>query len=718
VKFSSIIYLFIFLIIASSCSQSSNSPTSKAWHNLNAKYNALLLAREDYKYALNYIQQNNKENYETVLPIFLKIDSTKLDSAKLLLIDAVKKTSLIAERHSNSRHLDEAYLILGKARLYKQELYNAIETFKYVNTKSTSNTAKNEALIWLMRSYIDNSDLATANQVADMLKTEKLSKNKKSTFFITKAYFHQVQKEEALAVVFLEEGLKNYPKGKQKARLHFIAGQLYDKLNKPVLARKNYNSVLKNKPFYDLEFNTKLGLMMNQSLAKNTNNDFEKLINDRKNQDLLDKIYFKMGEMEAKKNNFKNAIVNYSKSVANANENQLQKAFSYKAIGDIYFDNLNDFETAAIYYDSTLITIPKDFEDYKNISQRALSLNNFIRYKKVLDLEDSLQHLAGMNPVELDYKLDKILEEKAKNQKKAEENSLLASASAAEAASNSQIKTGIGQKIWLFYDKLEYAKSKNEFVRIWGNRQLEDNWRRSEKETGSFSIKIERTKIDTASTAKAQDSLDEKEQQEKIELEQDKADLLKKIPKSQIQMMASKRKQEEAYFQLGKIYKLQFQDDPKAKKMFTALINDFVNSVYEPEALYFMALMEPKSDVPNSYETQLLKKHPYSSFTRLVKKGNVKLTKDSETEVQTLYANSFKLYQEQKFTESLAILDKILNEFGGSQIEDKVALLRIYILAKFDNQDQYMISLNDFLRSYPTSDLTIKAKQMLTAINK
>ncbi|MBP6620047.1 MAG: hypothetical protein KA188_07315, partial [Leadbetterella sp.] len=145
-------YLFFFLaVFLISCSQYKNGPLSKTWHNTNAKYNALLIAREDYKIANEIILANNKETYEETLPIYRKIDSTRLDSAKLYLIDAIKKSSIIAERHSNSRHLDEAYLLLGKARLEKQEIFNALETFKYVNTTSKSSGAKTEALIWLMR---------------------------------------------------------------------------------------------------------------------------------------------------------------------------------------------------------------------------------------------------------------------------------------------------------------------------------------------------------------------------------------------------------------------------------------------------------------------------------------------------------------------------------------------------------------------------------------
>lgn len=679
---------------------------------MNAKYNALLLAREDYSVANSYILNNYQENYETTLPIFFKIDSTKLDSALILLVDAVKKTSIVAERHSNSRYLDEAYLLLGKARLSKQEIYNAIETFKYVNTNAKTLESKNEALIWLMRAYIENEDFNTANQVAEILKTQSLNKRLKSLFLITKAYYHQKLNQDALAVVFLEEGLKNTKRNQENARLHFIAAQLYDKLGNSVLARKRYKSTLKNKPIYDLEFNANLGLIMNQSLAKNTNIEFEEMLDDRKNQDLKDKVYFKMGELESRKQNYAKSIEYYALSIANSSGNLVQKAYTYKAIADIYFDKLNNFETAATYYDSTLITIPKDFSEYRNLSQRALSLNDFIKYKKVLDLEDSLQKLASLNPVELDFKLEQIILAKKNKAKKLEQEAIeLTQKNNATALKSSN------KKLWVLYDPVAMINSKNDFVRLWGNRNLEDNWRRADKETGSISFKLEKNVVDTAKVIGSKVKTEDVEAKEKADINAEKAEMVKKIPLTPIQLAASRRKQEEAYYQLGKIYKLKFQDEVKAKETFITLTEKYPSSVYDPEALYFLAIMSP---VPNesSYAATLKQKYPYSSFARQVKNGNVKLTQDREAEAQGFYSEVYKLYEEEKYETVIFRLEKGLNDYMGSQIEDKMAMLRLLSLSKFNDKEKYLISLNDFVRTFPTSDLILKAKNMLKTVTK
>ena len=707
--------MFFFVIFSLSCSQYKNGPLSKTWHNTNAKYNALLIAREDYKIANEIILANNRETYEETLPIFRKIDSTRLDSAKLYLTDAIKKSSIIAERHSNSRHLDEAYLLLGKARLEKQEIFNALETFKYVNTTSKSASAKTEALIWLMRSYIENEDLVSANQVSDLLKNQKLSGKNKSQFLATKAYYHQLQNEPALAVVFLDEALKTMKKGNEKARLHLIAAQLYAELNQLVLSRKNYNQVLKNKPNYDLEFHANLGLITSQSLAKNTNITFEKMLEDRKNQDLRSKIFFKMGETEAKKNNFEAAIINFNKAISESLDNPLEKASAYKALGDMYFEKMLDYEMAGVYYDSTLITLPKNEQSNSQIGQKAMFLNDFIKYKKAYDLEDSLLMLAAMNPKELDYKLEQIVIERKVVKKKAEENTLNSSVLKTSTVSN----LPKGFKRWLLYDPIESIKAKNDFVRNWGNMPLEDNWRRSEKTMGSFSLKIEKQTLDTAKTNVKTMASSENEMKEllaKKEIEEEKKELLKKIPISNIQKMASKRKQEEALFQIGKIYKLKFNNEEKAKTTFNNLILNFPRTVYEPEALYYLSIME-KDAQNNSFAARLLKDYPASSFSMQLKKGSFKLSKDKETEAQSFYAKTFSIYESNNYNEAITLIDQGLNDYVGSQIEDKMAMLRIMILRKLGNKDQYIVSLNDFMRSYPSSDLILKAKELLAVLN-
>lgn len=682
---------------------------------MNSRFNALLISREDIDVAKEYIAANYQDNYEAILPVYRPIDSTRLDTARFYLVDAIKKSSIIAEKHSNSKYLDEAYLLIGEARILKGEFENAIETYKYLNTVSSSEEMKTEALIQMMRAYIELNDFQNAEQLSTLLKSRTLSKRSRHTYLLNMAYYNQVRGEKAVTAVLLEEAVKSMKKGPEKARYHYILGQLYSELDQVTLARRNFRMVMKNKPEYDLVFNARLGLMMSESLANNTDQLFGKMLEDRKNQDLKHKIYYKMGETARRKKRTDEAIAHYERSARESEGDPMSKGFAYKAIGDVYLDDLADYEHAAVYYDSTVITLPKTYLMRTDINDRAMYLNEFIRYKKIYDLEDSLQRLAALSPEVLDQTLEKsVLARRAEVRRSQEVQN--------EAASAVQPAVSPGKK-WRLYDPKEIAKEKNEFVRIWGNRPLEDNWRRTEKSATTFVFsETERRMVEkpvvqppipknTGTTSQLSP-----EENEKRAVEDEIKEFKKRIPITKIQLIASKRKQEEAAFRIARIYKLKFKDEEKANASFRKFLQDFPKSSYEPEVLYYLALAE-ENPLESSYAARLIQYYPNTSFGRQIRKGTVTMTRDREVQAQEVYRNAYALYDAGKLTEAIRMLEDGMNEYVGSQVEDKMALLRIFALGKTGARDEYYIALTDFVRSYPTSDLLPKAREMLAVLN-
>jgi hypothetical protein len=703
-KIRNILYIVFIIAGLSSCSQFSNTFSSRIWHNTNARYNALLIAREDYNYAVKII--NTQERYSPPLYILRQIDSSRLDSAKMYLEDAIKKSSLIAERHSNSKHLDEAYFLLGKARLEKGEFLNAIETFKYLYGTSFRKSYKGKAFVELFKAYLLNADEVSAGRMIEPLKNTVMNNKEKSEFFIALAHYYRLQNDNSNAIVLLEEGLKLNKKNRNTTgRLHYIAGNIYENQANMVQARRHYNMCLKAKPHYDLMFLAKLGLLGTQSLAKNTTVAFQSMLEDRKNQDLLAAIFIKMGDIEAKKNNDSEAIKLYSKSANHPSSNPKTKAEAYEAIANIYQESIGDFEKAVVYFDSCLSFSADDKLKSEKIQTKKAFLSDFVRYKSALDLEDSLQSLAEMNPLALDDKLRKIAQDQINQSKK----------SSLDSTASNKINNGLAPgavSSWALYDPVALARGKAEFLRNWGTRPLQDNWRRSEQGTGSFSLKIvkgEDTKI-KADSSLSQKSKEEEEIVEFIE------NAKKKIPFSESQKIASKRKQEEALFQLGKIYNLRLNDDKKVQQYFDRILDQHPNAANEPEVLYTLAIKnsEPKT---NKYAQILKDKYPFSNFARMLKGGNEKLSESREAEVQQKYQNIFSMYEKFEFQSVINQVENTIESYPNSKIEDKLAMLRIYSLKKSNtNKDMYIVSLNDFVRAYPNSDLIPMAKNLLSVL--
>jgi hypothetical protein len=123
------------------------------------------------------LNTSHKNNFNKFLKVFSDVDSSVIRSMDAQLDDCIKKSSIAIQRHPNSKWVDDSYVIVGKARYYLADFVNAIETFKYVNTKGEDDNARHEALIWLMRSFIDYNEPNNAIAVSDYLKKEELNKD-------------------------------------------------------------------------------------------------------------------------------------------------------------------------------------------------------------------------------------------------------------------------------------------------------------------------------------------------------------------------------------------------------------------------------------------------------------------------------------------------------------------------------------------------------------
>lgn len=317
-----------------SCSQYSTKPISKGYHNLTAHYNAYVIARDQIDAAERTVFKNRRENYNQLLPILLPVDSNQIAPVKPQLDDAIKKASLIPERHQNSKWLDNAYNLIGRARLLKQDLPNAIEVFKYVNTKGTSNDDKHTALVGLMRAYVEASDYTNALNVAEYLRTQPLNKANTRNFYLTKAYLHERKGEYVTAAGILDATFPYLKKSEATARLHLIAGQLYDLIGQPTKAVDHYRRVLRSRPSYDQLFYANLyaiqsnGLTGDQKRAAQSAGTFENMLRDRKNADLKDKIYYTMGLLEARSGRIDKAIGFYGQSIREAGSNTAQVPYT------------------------------------------------------------------------------------------------------------------------------------------------------------------------------------------------------------------------------------------------------------------------------------------------------------------------------------------------------------------------------------------------------
>ena len=138
--------------------------------------------------------------------------------------------------------------------------------------------------------------------------------------------------------------------------------------------------------------------------SKQVRRYFKRLLNDDKNIDYFDQVYYELGNIEYREKNIPPAVKDYTYSILFSKTNVKQKSLSYYALAKLYFAQ-PEYTLAQAYYDTLGNVMPPDFPDSKKINAMRLVLGELIKNLTVIQTEDSLQVLAKLSPEELEKKV-------------------------------------------------------------------------------------------------------------------------------------------------------------------------------------------------------------------------------------------------------------------------------------------------------------------------
>ena len=727
-----------------SCSQESNSFTSKFWHNMTARYNAYFLAKERLKIVDEKLWEAQTDDYNRLLELFPLIDTNLAKSYKADFDYCFERASIPPTKHKNSNWVDDSYILIGKLKLYECKYDSATYAFKYVNTKSKDNEARHIALSYLLRTYLLNGEIRFAKDVHTYLESQKITGKARKEFYLASAQYHRVNENyDAMA----DQIKKAIPLVKwdsdYRSRLNYIVGQLYQKMKQPDSAYHHYLQVLKKNPPYDLSFFAKLNMsqVSNPTEAdeiKKIRKYFDKMLVDLKNEEFRDRIFYDMGQFELKQNNIDSAISLLNQSLrTEGGVTPHMNAYAYLSLGKTYYthpsmENLKKYTLAKLYYDSTVANMDTLFENHDFIVERRTILENFVHQIETIEREDSLQRLAKMDEATLSAFLDevKISEEKRLKDEARKEQARLASANKKTSQSNANTnfidfnKSGSNTG-FVFYDPSKSAIALQKFKDKWGDRPLEDNWRRSVKEVSFNNNTPEtQTKVVDSLSILLSDSLKQaKEDSIKLAIENitvNKEDLFKNIPKTDAQLKSSTDTLKKAYYLLGKIYDQDLVEIENAITTFEELISRYPDHDNFEEVLYFLYILCSKSESCNSddYKNRLLNNHPNSMYAKVILNPDyITDTKLANRAVHKEYEQAFTLYQNANYVLAYNKVSQIKQQYPHNDIQDKLDFLHILTFAKTDRIAKYKTALPQFIEDYKESDLVPFAKELIIELD-
>ncbi len=703
--------------MASGCSSEKTTLVSKTYHNITAHYNAYFYANQRFTEVQDAVETSFQPNYNRILDVFTPIDTTVVSSNQEKLEDAIKKAALAIQFHKNSDWVDDSYVLIGKVKHLQGNYEEAIQTFKYVKSTSEDDDAVHDGLITLMRTYVDYGEMNNAIAVSDFLKKEELSKQNQQNLYLTRAYMYQRREDLNNMVMNLVEAVPLMSLSEGSAKINFIIGQAYQELGFGSEAYNYYLKCVKSNPDYELSFYA--GLNMAQVFELARSNDlkkvrryYQKILRDRKNKEFRDKIYYEMAGFELKQGDLDLAIEYYESSVASSAGNQRQKAYSYLQLGLINYDTLRDFPKAKAYYDSTMMALPPDEPEYEAIQERQQILEEFVAQLNTIHLQDSLLTLSEMDSLQLSALIDTVIVKEERKALKEEEKRLQQEAQFAGRSvfDEPESLTAQAGATWYFYNTSAVSAGQSEFLRRWGNRPLEDHWRRSNKDAQVLtSNEVIPDQVDSESEEDAEQSVEE------IRAAKKEA-YYSTIPFTAEQKRVADSLIEVSYYNLGNIYNFQLKEKVNSYQTFETLIERYPTTPYLPEVLYELYLIYSELDNPLAQVSRdrLLNEFPHSTYAKTLLNPQYRQEYDAQAKkMREEYKVAYELYQGHYYDSARVIVETSLATIPENSFTDNLTLLGIMITGQTSDLFSYRFALEKFIKEYPDSELNEHAQKLL-----
>lgn len=727
------------MVLLAGCKTNKNTVVHRGYHNLTARFNGYYYATESIREGEEKIRVAYKYDYDQLLPVFLVPTNESAKATFPEFDKAIKKSTNCIQRHTikdkkgneipKAGHwIDNNWNVIGVSHFYKREFFSGIEAFEYV-IRTYKTKDRYNALIWLARSYNEIGAPSQAEPVIGLLKDDKKipwSAKKQLPAVQADYYIKRGMYEEAKQSLIT--AIKFKPHKKDKARYSFILAQLFEERHEHKKAVQYYQKTIAAKPSYELVFHAKMKqARLFDAKNGNTNKlkrDLQNMTRDIKNQEYLDIIYYTLGVVYEKEKNEELAIVNYKLSVKNSTQNPKQKALSYLKLGELSFEQGN-YTLSGQYYDSTMITLPKEYKDYDLIQKRKTTLETLVGYIRTIQKEDSLQRIARMSVTDRDRFITTLMKKleadedrkKEEQEKTASQNNILDNNP--NISNNGLPVIGDGSKgNWYFYNQTTLSFGVNDFIKKWGNRKLEDHWRRSQK-----SLTIEPQAINNTTNADAplntKDSTVVKAKQP-LTNKKDKAYYLADLPLTDTLLKLSNNRIIDAYYNLGSTYKEELNNNKKAIATFEELNNRFaehkykLSIYYQLYRIYTSVKNQPQADF---YKNKLLNEYPNSEYAQIIKNPNYVTEKNIQKgEVELFYTETYHQYAGKNYGLAFERCKEAEKKYGNTDFSGKFAFMAAMCTGKLKGADSLEMALKQLQVLYPKDPTATQAQEILNTL--
>ena len=707
------ITLFILAVVFfAACSRKKNTFLNRNVHAVTTEFNTLYNGDVAFTAGKDQLAYGFRDNFWEILPVErINVEEAEekapgasknadFNRAEEKAAKAIQKHSMYIDGKEYNPQIDEAYMLLGKARYYDGRFIPAMDAFNFILDRYPTSNNINLAKVWKAKTNIrlKNEEVAIEN-LKKMFETAQLSEEETAdgAAMMAQAFINLDSLQPALE--YIKIASENVKDNELQGRYTFIKGQIFNRLGEKDSANIAFDEVIA------MNRKTSRSYMISAYLEKGKNFDYEKgdrvafleLLHDleknRENRPFLDRIYNQYGDFYLNSDSTETAINYYNKSIKAFKQDRVLQSVNYQTLAEINFDRA-EYKNAGAYYDSTLTYLEENSRQWRRITKKRENLDDVIKYEDIATTNDSILRLTQMTEAE---QLAFFTNYTSKLKEQAIKDSLEAVKIEQKIANKEFYEKGKtvagpnkGGSTFYFYNSSTVAYGKGEFRKVWGDRKLEDNWRLSNKQTSLI--------IDDETSIAAQPIAEN-------ELFKPET-YLARIPTDQKAIDSLAKDRNFAYYQLGLIYKEKFKENNLAANRLEKLLT------YNPEerlvvpAKYNLVKIYEELENPSAaanYRDDILSNHAETRYAEILRNPNSQLPTD-ESSPEFKYKELYKDFEAAKYAYVIQKADEYMMVYNGNDIIPKFELLKATAIGRQQGFEAYKKALNFVSLNYPSTE--------------
>lgn len=678
--------------------------------NLTARYNIVYHGRKIVDEAIQHNAAGQETNYQQLLPVLIEPTEATASANAQLMDSVIGKALTLINTKANSKYLNEAYLLTGKANYLKANYYNAAEFFTYTAHAFVADPEyRQAALTWKARSLIQLGNLTDAGAVLDTVFAElESARQSVGLAFATQAKYYLLTGDEESAIAMLLQAIEHTKDRPTRLRWHFLLGQLLEEHGRGEEAYQHYSRVVRSNAPYEMAFHAALNRVFLITNTGDTSGDrirlLQRMLRDSKNSEFRDQVHYQIAEAFYGDNRVDDALLHYEYALRQESNNALQTTLTYIRLADHYFDR-GVYPTAKLYYDSVGMYLPVDFPDAGPIQRKIANLDELITQLQVVSHQDSMLYLAGLPQPQREIVLDSLIGAAYAKMQEPKKSSSERSSPVSSRSPFAQDMLSINHTDNRFYFNNPDAMGMGmaEFKRRWGNRALQDNWR--------FSDMISGNRPPEGGTPATENVVVTDDVDSAAWALQLRESYLEALPDTEERVVESHSRIHTALLNIGSLYRNELRDHEEAIATYEQLLDRYPDTRDAALVYYNLYLLYNGVDDirANAYREKLLTEFPDAVYTRILKDPQYLAKLDTQRQrLNQEYERIYLLYIQQQFPEVIRAIDGLTRSPDDNQPTwAQLAYLQALAQGRTAGIDTFEQALVQLVNDYPADSLIV-----------